>query len=441
MAGKYAEGQAILNGSINITDATWTVVLAHEIGHFFGLDHSQLDGTQGLAASNYVLMYPIAYRSLPTLHEDDIAAVTSLYPTASVGSTYGQLTGAFTTAGGAPLLGANIWARQVSTGKVYSIVSDFLTQGSGYFRLYLPGGTYTLNAESIASSFTGGSSVGPYSDSASGASFQSPHPIAPVALGGAAAQQIVITPGCFATATFRLDGSGSVSGNCAGSTPAPTTASLTSSANPAMAGSNVTLTATVVGVVPTGAVNFKDGGTTISGCGTAALSGQGNSKTAVCSISALAVGVHSIVAAYSGDAGNAASSSVVLSQIITASSGSNVALASAGALASASSTYSPSASFAASSINNNERAGANWGNGGGWIDATPNAFPDWVQIVFNGQKTIDRAVVYSVQDNYTNPVEPSDAQAFSVFGVPASPSTAGTARRGSPLPRLPAITW
>ena len=98
-------------------------------------------------------------------------------------------------------------------------------------------------------------------------------------------------------------------------------------------------------------------------------------------------------------------------------SATNVACASAGALASASSTYSPSASFAASSINNNERAGANWGNGGGWIDATPNAFPDWVQIVFNGQKTIDRAVVYSVQDNYTNPVEPSDAQAFSVFGV------------------------
>jgi hypothetical protein len=38
-AGKYAEGEAVLNGSIGISDATWTIVLAHEIGHFFGLDH------------------------------------------------------------------------------------------------------------------------------------------------------------------------------------------------------------------------------------------------------------------------------------------------------------------------------------------------------------------------------------------------------------------
>jgi hypothetical protein len=34
-AGKYAEGQAVLNGSISISDAVWTTVLAHEIGHFF----------------------------------------------------------------------------------------------------------------------------------------------------------------------------------------------------------------------------------------------------------------------------------------------------------------------------------------------------------------------------------------------------------------------
>jgi hypothetical protein len=79
------------------------VVLVHEFGHFFGLDHSQLDGTQGLATSNYVLMYPIAYRTLQTLHEDDVAAVTALYPTVNGGSTYGQLTGTFTTAGGIPV--------------------------------------------------------------------------------------------------------------------------------------------------------------------------------------------------------------------------------------------------------------------------------------------------------------------------------------------------
>jgi hypothetical protein len=198
----------------------------------------------------------------------------------------------------------------------------------------------------------------------------------------------------------------------------PSSTSVTSSGNPSTVGASVTFTATVAGTAPTATVAFTDGGTAIPGCGAVALpAGTANSKNATCSTSGLTQGTHSIVAAYAGDANNAASSSTVLTQVVNASSSSNVALASAGAVASASSTYSPSASFPASSINNNERAGANWGNGGGWIDGTPNAFPDWVQIVFNGQKTINRVVVYSVQDNFTNPVEPSDTQTFSLFGV------------------------
>ena len=124
----------------------------------------------------------------------------------------------------------------------------------------------------------------------------------------------------------------------------------------------------------------------------------------------LAVGTHPIVASYGGDAGNAASASAPLSQVITAAGGggsSNVALASAGGVASASSTYAPG--YPVSAINNNERAGTGWGNGGGWADGTPGTFPDWVQIIFNGSKTIDRVVVYSLQDNYTSRSSPPTA--------------------------------
>jgi Glucose / Sorbosone dehydrogenase/NedA-like, galactose-binding domain len=102
---------------------------------------------------------------------------------------------------------------------------------------------------------------------------------------------------------------------------------------------------------------------------------------------------------------------------LSSGGGSNVALASAGAVASASSIHS--AGFPAAAVNNNERAGSNPGNGGYWNDASPHAFPDWVQIDFNGFKAIDRVVVYSVQDNYTNPVEPSDTQMFSLYGITA----------------------
>jgi hypothetical protein len=196
---------------------------------------------------------------------------------------------------------------------------------------------------------------------------------------------------------------------------APTSTLLASSLNPSTVGASITFTSTVTGVAPSGSVNFKEGGNTISGCSASAVAGSGNSRTAACTTSAIPFGTRSIVAVYSGDAANAPSTSTGLSQVVNAAGGTNVALASTGAVASASSTYSYTLPVAA--INNNERAGTNWGNGGGWADATPNVFPDWVQINFNGSKTIDRVVVYTVQDNYSSPVEPTDAQTFSLYGV------------------------
>src|SRR5207237_5904899 len=195
----------------------------------------------------------------------------------------------------------------------------------------------------------------------------------------------------------------------------PTTTALHSSLNTSTSGASVTFTATVTGTAPTGSVNFEDGGISISGCATAAVTGAGNTRTASCTTSALAVGGHSIVGSYSGDAGNAASSSPVLSQVVNNVSGSsNVALASAGAVASASSTYSTA--YPVTAVNDNERAGANWAvGGGGWASGTNP--PAWVQINFNGSKTIDRVVVYTLQDNLLNPIEPTDSLTFTQYGI------------------------
>ena len=201
--------------------------------------------------------------------------------------------------------------------------------------------------------------------------------------------------------------------------PTASTTTLTGPPGAAAVGTPVVFTATVSGTNPIGNVSFTESNVALTGCGVIALTGTGNSKTATCTISSLTVGSHSIVANYGGDPGNAASSSSALSQVInTAGSSSNVALASAGAGASASSTYS--AGFAVAAINNNERAGANWGNGGGWNDATANQYvDDWVQINFSGAKTIDRVVVYTLQDNYTSPIEPLDTQTFTLYGITA----------------------
>ena len=174
-------------------------------------------------------------------------------------------------------------------------------------------------------------------------------------------------------------------------------------------------TATVTGVGPTGNVNFSEGGSALAGCAAVALAGGGNAPSAICHISSLSVGTHAIVANYGGDAGNAGSTSSALLQVIdTASGGTNVALASVGAVASASSMFG---TLSGGRGHRQRSPGATWGNGGGWADATANVFPDWVQINFNGSKTIDRVIVYSLQDNYPNPVEPTDRLTFTRYGL------------------------
>jgi hypothetical protein len=97
--------------------------------------------------------------------------------------------------------------------------------------------------------------------------------------------------------------------------PTPTT-TLASSTNPSAFGQSVTFTATVSGAsgTPTGTVNFRDGGVTIPGCGTVALSGGG---TAGCTTAALAVGTRTITAVYSGSGTYATSTSANLGQVVS----------------------------------------------------------------------------------------------------------------------------
>jgi hypothetical protein len=91
-----------------------------------------------------------------------------------------------------------------------------------------------------------------------------------------------------------------------------TTTTLASSLNPASFGQLVIFTATVISKgsgTPTGSATFSDGSTVL---GTVPLSGG----TAQFSTATLAVGLHSINAAYSGDANFAASTSAPLNQVV-----------------------------------------------------------------------------------------------------------------------------
>ncbi|HET9665307.1 MAG TPA: Ig-like domain-containing protein, partial [Desertimonas sp.] len=93
----------------------------------------------------------------------------------------------------------------------------------------------------------------------------------------------------------------------------------------------------------------------------------------------------------------------------------NLALATNGAVASVSSAYN--ASYGASGVINGDRKGLNWGNNGGWNDGTANNWPDWLEVQFNGAQTIDEIGVFTAQDNYQSPVEPTPTMAFTLYGV------------------------
>jgi len=95
--------------------------------------------------------------------------------------------------------------------------------------------------------------------------------------------------------------------------PAPTTTTVTGNPNPVNAGSSVTFTANVATsgyATPSGTVTFNDGSTVL---GTASLNGSG---LGTFSTSALAIGTHSITAAYGADATNVGSTSAVWTETV-----------------------------------------------------------------------------------------------------------------------------
>jgi hypothetical protein len=96
----------------------------------------------------------------------------------------------------------------------------------------------------------------------------------------------------------------------------------------------------------------------------------------------------------------------------------NVALSANGGVASASSTTPPDGSgiFVPSVTIDGDRKGLNTSF---WRDGTGDVYPDWLQVDFSGSKTISEIDVYTLQDNYTNPVEPTASMTFNLYGITA----------------------
>lgn len=82
----------------------------------------------------------------------------------------------------------------------------------------------------------------------------------------------------------------------------------------------------------------------------------------------------------------------------------NVALASNGATATASSSFS---GWGPSGAINGERRGLFVWQNGVW-SAAAAGLPAWLEVQFNGSKTISEIDVVALQDNYNAPIEPNE---------------------------------
>jgi len=188
VTGYYTEGLALLNGkfSDDFSYEQFKATFVHEFGHFFGLDHCQINTSyagDGNTANDVYLptMFPTATDDdtpLASLNPDDTAALTLLYPAApgTVNAAYGNIRGTVTWRSGLPVLGANVVAVKVGDEKLsqFSSVSDYYQQNTGDYEMLVTPGTYRLFIEPINRLFTGGSSIGPYAATLLSPSFTKP---------------------------------------------------------------------------------------------------------------------------------------------------------------------------------------------------------------------------------------------------------------------------
>jgi hypothetical protein len=183
------------------------------------------------------------------------------------------------------------------------------------------------------------------------------------------------------TATYAGDASDAAasSGTLNQVVTASTSVGLTSSLNPSTAGQAVTFTASVTPSMATGTVQFRDGSTVL---GTVSVS----SGSAALSISSLAVGAHSITAAYSGDATYNPSNSAAVQETVNKTATTTVLSA------------SPSPSTAGQSVTLTAAV-------------SPSAATGTVQF-FNGATSLGTASVTNGQAQWTTATLPAGANSL-----------------------------
>ena len=137
-AGQIIKADIFFNPATNYTtdgsgNEDLQTVATHEIGHFFGLDHS---------AVVRAVMFPFAPSSLQTLSYDDVAGISVLYPKAAPDFANGVISGTVRMASsGGGVFGAHVYANSLSNADSYPGLNIRKTPVG---TLTFPDGTYRI---------------------------------------------------------------------------------------------------------------------------------------------------------------------------------------------------------------------------------------------------------------------------------------------------------
>jgi len=121
-------------------------IATHEIGHFFGLDHSPVVRA---------VMYPFAPNSLITLGSDDVAGLSLLYPKTTQDLPTGIVSGTVRFTSGGGVFGAHVFADSSTNsasfgGNVRKTPISSLTNPDGTYSISgLPIDSYVITAEPL----------------------------------------------------------------------------------------------------------------------------------------------------------------------------------------------------------------------------------------------------------------------------------------------------
>lgn len=147
-----ADGSA-LQFSTDGTPGTYDLesTLTHEIGHFLGLDHSNVIGSTMQARQGVNGTYKLPAFTERTLSEDDRSRVLSLYGSSEgMSAIEGKLTNSSLGGPPVPVQGAHVWVEDSASGRV---VASGTTSVNGNYRIEnIPAGQHRVLTEYVAAS-------------------------------------------------------------------------------------------------------------------------------------------------------------------------------------------------------------------------------------------------------------------------------------------------